>query len=71
MLSAVTFHLLAPIFHLGSVLGKWQKQTLYTHEGGIEKWNTLDYIFLFVSDIFLSLFLLGIFIAHLYKFSLS
>lgn len=59
------------IFHLGSVLGKWQKQTLYTQEEGIEKWNTLDYIFLFVSNIFLSLFLLGIFIIQLHKFSLS
>lgn len=59
MLSAVTFHLLAAIFHLGSMLGKWQKQTRYTQEEGIEKWNTVDYVSLFVPNIFLSLFLFG------------
>jgi len=68
MLSAVTFHLLAAIFPLGSMLGKWQKQSLYTQEG-TEKWNTLDYILVFVSDIFLSLFRFGIFVTHLNKFS--
>lgn len=37
MLLAVMFHLLAAIFLWGSMLGKWQKQTLYTQEEGIEK----------------------------------
>lgn len=34
MLSAVTFYLLAATFHLGWMVGKWQKQTLYTQEEG-------------------------------------
>lgn len=45
MLSAVTFYMLAAIFHLGGVVGKWQKDSLYTQEG-TEKWYILYYMYL-------------------------